>query len=330
MTKHEYLLLPASTDTRILELARDLGRGTTDVDRAHAIELWLQTRLSYTTDLPAERSADPLAQFLFERRKGHCEYFASAMAVMLRAIHIPARVVTGFQSGTYNPMTGWQVIRASDAHSWVEAWIPDTGWTTFDPTPPDMRGSQGASAVWSKLMLYVDALDTMWRDWVVNYNLESQVDLVSRIERRSRLMGTGSRFAEAIQWAVRDGASWARNFIVAGGGLLILGAFGWIFGPPLMEWLRSRQQTARLSRGQVVASDAALLYLRMLKVLRRRGLEKPGWLTPAEFARIVPPTSSDARLVEQITEAYHDLRYAGRAEAGPRMIQLLQELEARR
>ena len=83
--------------------------------------------------------ADPLAYFLFERKKGHCEYFASSMAVMLRTLGIPSRVVTGFQSGVYNPMTGWQVIRASDAHSWVEAWIDGRGWTTFDPTPFDHR-----------------------------------------------------------------------------------------------------------------------------------------------------------------------------------------------
>ena len=58
------------------------------------------------------------------------------MAVMLRVVHIPSRVVTGFQTGVYNPITGWHVLRASDAHSWVEAWAPGHGWMTFDPTPP--------------------------------------------------------------------------------------------------------------------------------------------------------------------------------------------------
>jgi len=58
------------------------------------------------------------------------------MAVMLRVLAIPSRVITGFQSGVYNPISGSQLIRSSDAHSWVEAWLPDRGWTTFDPTPP--------------------------------------------------------------------------------------------------------------------------------------------------------------------------------------------------
>ena len=93
----------------------------------------------------SEPVSDPLAYFLFVRRKGHCEYFASSMAVMLRTLGIPSRVATGFLSGVYNPMTGWQVIRASDAHSWVEAWIPGQGWTTFDPTPSDPFGGSAAS-----------------------------------------------------------------------------------------------------------------------------------------------------------------------------------------
>ena len=92
-------------------------------DRARDFERYLRTNFSYTTDLLDNEVRDPLANFLFERKAGHCEYFASAMAVMLRAVHIPSRVATGFQSGVYNPITGWHVLRSSDAHSWVEAWV---------------------------------------------------------------------------------------------------------------------------------------------------------------------------------------------------------------
>jgi len=73
-----------------------------------------------------------LANFLFTRRKGHCEYFASSMAVMLRTQGIPARVVNGFAGSTYNPVSDLYMIRASDAHSWVEAFIDGPGWMTFD------------------------------------------------------------------------------------------------------------------------------------------------------------------------------------------------------
>ena len=131
----EYLSLPP-TDPRILELAQQMTAGAqTPAQKARAIEGHLRQDYGYTLDLLSKPVDDPLAYFLFVRKKGHCEYFASSMAVMLRTLGIPSRVVTGFQSGVYNPMTGWQVFRASDAHSWVEAWFEGRGWTTFDPTP---------------------------------------------------------------------------------------------------------------------------------------------------------------------------------------------------
>ncbi|MDZ4797481.1 MAG: DUF3488 and transglutaminase-like domain-containing protein [Bryobacteraceae bacterium] len=329
-TRNEHLLLPGSTDKRILALARERATGATPQERARALERWLRTEFGYTTELPRQKVADPLAYFLFERRKGHCEYFASAMAVMLRAVNIPSRVVTGFQSGTFNPMTGWHVIRASDAHSWVEAWMPGSGWTTFDPTPPDLRSPQGAALLWSRMMLFLDAADTVWRDWILNYNLDSQIDLVSRVERRSRLLGTGAKFGEDLQSAFQSAAKWSGQAILYGGVAAAFGLVLWLAGPVIRDQFRNRRQAARVSRGKVVPSDAAVLYTRMLKVLRRRGLEKPAWLTPAEFARIVPSTSPDATLVSQITSEYNELRYGGKAEAGPRMIQLIQELETNR
>ena len=80
-------------------------------------------------------SADPLAVFLFESRAGHCEYFATAMAVMLRQTGIPARLVNGFRTGEYNALGDAWVVRQYDAHSWVEAYFKPYGWIEFDPTP---------------------------------------------------------------------------------------------------------------------------------------------------------------------------------------------------
>ena len=108
------------------------------------------------------------------------------MAVMLRTLGIPSRVVTGFQSGVYNPMTGWQVIRASDAHSWVEAWIEGRGWTTFDPTPFDPSG--GEPGLLSRLSLLTDTASQFWNDWVMSYDLDRQVALASRMQETSRRM----------------------------------------------------------------------------------------------------------------------------------------------
>ena len=106
------------------------------------------------------------------------------MAVMLRTLGIPSRVVTGFQSGVYNPMTGWQVIRASDAHSWVEAWIEGRGWTTFDPTPFDTSG--GESSLLSRLELLSDTASQFWNDWVMSYDQGHQKALLSRVQASGR------------------------------------------------------------------------------------------------------------------------------------------------
>jgi hypothetical protein len=278
-------------------------------------------------ELLSSEVTDPLAHFLFERKKGHCEYFASAMAVMLRAIHIPSRVVTGFQGGTFNPMTGWHVIRASDAHSWVEAFLPGRGWTTFDPTPSDP--SPAIAGLWSQWELYVDAADLFWQQWVMNYNLDQQLSLASRVEESSRVFHTNwlaamSRTARSFG---RDGWKSAEPFAAAGVVLVVVIALGIWCGPRCWRGLLAYLHARRLGRGQIGASDAAILYSRMLDILRRRGYEKPGWLTPSEFAGILPPSPMSA-YVSTITALYNDLRYARKPDAGIRILELLKELEA--
>ena len=118
------------------------------------MEQYLSTHFRYTLELPRSLPQDPLANFLFERKKGHCEYFASSMAVMLRSLHIPSRIVTGFRGGEFNDLTGQYVVRASDAHSWVEAYFPGSGWISFDPTP---AGNLPTRTGWSRMQLYMDA-----------------------------------------------------------------------------------------------------------------------------------------------------------------------------
>src|SRR6202030_714844 len=109
-----YLLVPP-LDPRIPKLAAQItSQADNNYDRAVTIESYLRTHFGYTLELPRKVPRDPLAEFLFVRKKGHCEYFASSMAVMLRSLQIPSRVVTGFQSGVFNRLTGWQVVRASD------------------------------------------------------------------------------------------------------------------------------------------------------------------------------------------------------------------------
>jgi hypothetical protein len=322
---NEHLLLP-QVDPRIIDLARSLDRGGATPERARVFENYLRTNFSYTTDLLNEEVPDPLAHFIFDRKAGHCEYFASAMAVMLRAVHIPSRVVTGFQSGVYNPMTGWHVMRASDAHSWVEAWAPGHGWMTFDPTPP-ANAPQGKP--WSTLALYLDTAEMWWQRWVVDYDLEHQLYLASQFEQSARkwnrisperwLSGVGEWIGAVLQVA--------KGIAPLAGIFLILVVATWFLVPRTIEALRRRFHSRRIRQGGAGASDAAILYVQMLALLRKRGYEKPAWLTPAEFARVIPE-SPTASLVKEFTDLYQELRYGNRPTAGERMLGLLEQIQA--
>jgi hypothetical protein len=321
-----YLQLPA-LDGRIGELARSFAASATDdLARARAIERHLRSDYGYTLELPDREVADPLANFLFARRQGHCEYFASSMAVMLRSLGIPARLATGFQSGVYNPVSDLWLVRASDAHSWVEAWIPGYGWTTFDPTPADPNA--GGLAWLAQLSLYLDAAETFWREWVMTYDVARQGTLAYRMEQGIHRAG--------IRWfdtavSLRSGweryvAGWARRFgwqaLAWAAGLVALG----FAAGPLVRLMRMRQRVERVRRGQASVADATLLYQRMLHILKRRGYQKPPWFTPAEFAASLPRTSLGDS-VGEFTGTYNALRFGGHAEAAPRLSILLDRME---
>jgi hypothetical protein len=248
------------------------------------------------------------------------------MAVMLRSIGIPARVVTGFQSGVFNPMTGWQVVRASDAHSWVEAWLEGRGWTTFDPTPPD--NSPAASGLFSRLALLSDTAEQLWQDWVMSYDFERQLALYSRVQesRRNFRLPHFDEIAGGFTRWFQNGAKAA----ITAGALSALIALTILYGPGLVRWWRQRDYAARIKRGQTRPSDATLLYRRMLVLLEKRGIQKPPWLTPVEFSRaIVPPKTAPqiVPLVSDATEAYNELRFGGHADAAPRMVRVLEAIE---
>ena len=317
-----YLQLPR-LDPRIPDLARSIvGAQTSPAAQSRTVENYLRSHFGYTLELPQVEPDDPLAFFLFHRKKGHCEYFASAMAVMLRVLGVPSRVVTGFQTGVYNPISGSQLIRSSDAHSWVEAWLPDRGWTTFDPTPPDPNPAR--LSPWMRLSFYTDAADVFWQDWVLNYNLERQLQLASRVGESGRHLGAnwtdGPRWWKASYWTN------LRNFF-----FVAIGAVALIFLVRFLRrdgwrWWTTRQRMLKVQRGEAHPSDATLLYQRMLKALRRRGIEKPAWLTPCEFARVLQEPELSL-LVEDFTSAYNELRFGRNPEAAGRIFVLLERLE---
>ena len=325
--REAYIQLPDTLDPRIPVLAKSLTAGvSSDLQRARALEARLRQDYSYTLELPKQEPADPLADFLFTRRKGNCEYFASAMAVMLRTLQIPARLATGFQSGVYNPISDLWVVRASDAHSWVEAWIPSHGWTTFDPTPPDL--SAHPLTLFSKAGLYIDAAETFWQQWVVGYDPNHQGTLADRIQQVARHFGIGWIDSLSDFWTRSAGR--ANRLMHRFGPEAVLGILilyvCWAWGPKTIRELRLRRRVGRVRRGQASVADATLLYGRMLQVVEGQGYRKPAWFTPVEFARSLPPGTL-GQAVGEFTVAYNALRFGGQTEVAPRLTALLDHLE---
>ncbi|HLK69752.1 MAG TPA: transglutaminaseTgpA domain-containing protein [Bryobacteraceae bacterium] len=315
-------------DARIARLAREVTAGaSTDLERARILERYLRTEFGYTLQLPSHEVADPVAYFLFTRKKGHCEYFASSLALMLRTLGIPSRLATGFQSGIFNPISDLWLLRASDAHSWVEAWIPGHGWTTFDPTPPDPNAA--GFAFLTKLGLYVDAAETFWQQWVVGYTSGQQLSLVDQLQQGARRLGI--RWFDSLNgvgsnWGTGALVQWAKRFALRILAVFAVGLWIWKMGPPLIRLLRIRHRVKRVRRGEASIADATLLYERMLHLLKRRGYHKPVWFTPVEFAASLPQ-SNLGKAVTEFTATYNALRFGGRTDEAPRLSILLDQLE---
>jgi hypothetical protein len=138
-----------------------------DKPDARALERELKTR-RYTLEMEqAEKGENVLDSFLFEWRAGHCEYFATAMTMMLRQQGIPARIVNGFLGADYNSVGGYWAVRQNYAHSWVEAYFPGRGWVMFDPTPGGPTVKMPGASLWTTLQMGLDTARLAWFRWVV-------------------------------------------------------------------------------------------------------------------------------------------------------------------
>ncbi len=320
-----YLQLPR-LDSRIAPLARQItANAQTNYDKAAALESYLRTRLGYTLDLSGSPAADPLAHFLFERRAGHCEYFATAMTVMLRTLDIPARYVNGFLPGEYNEIGEDYIVRASDAHSWVEVYFPEYGWITFDPTPASDLATKG----WfGRLAFYWDWFELAWSEWVINYDFIHQITLAQNLQRASRdwTERLRSYTAGLHRRSIDHLKSWQSRAVNAPyawpAALAALLALALLRGHAIWNFLVNLWKLKLAPRSELTPQLATLQYEQMLRLLARRGLKKRAGQTPVEFARAIPAPELGAPLC-QFTELYQRARFGARpAEAQP-MAQLL-------
>ena len=299
-----YFLQIPRLDERIVALADSLAAGLDNrYDRVVAIESWLRT-FEYTRDLPATAAETSLEHFLFERRAGHCEYFSTAMVVMLRSIGIQARNVNGFLGGQWSQFGDYLVVTQNEAHSWVEVWFPGYGWVTFDPTPPGSAEAAAPTAWFWPGRIWFDGLQLRWNTWVLNYGMENQVGIFSRLfapRAPDTATGAGSPGGErGLWWPV----------LLA---LLIAAGLGW-----------ARRAGPR-------PSPTTAMYLQLRASCSRAGLPIAPGLTPlALVTHVRQHRSAAGRGAERVVDLYLRSRYGGERLGESEVREMREALEAAR
>jgi hypothetical protein len=330
--RETYLQLP-KLDPRIPELAKQIMvRADNPYDKALAMENYLRAHYGYTLDLSGTPPPDPLAYFLFDKRAGHCEYFASAMTVMLRSAGIPARIVNGFLTGEYNDVGGDFIVRASDAHSWVEVFFPTYGWLTFDPTPAAEEVAPGTFAQFAR---YWDWFQLQWNEWIINYDFMHQVTLAQNLQRVSRdwTEQIRKKFADLRRAATDQLEAWQARALHTAAFLptsfAIISAlciFVVLLQPKIRERLMTLWHLRVATASAMTPHLATIQYNEMLRLLSRRGIRKSPGQTPLEFASSLPDGNL-AEPVHELTTMYHEARFGGQASDPRRATSLLTAIQ---
>ena len=276
-----YLGLPVKSG-RIIDLAQNVTQsGTTVYDRIALIEKFLKTNYRYSLNVKSSGQDRPIEDFLFNQKEGYCEQYATAMALMLRSIGIPSRLVTGFLLGDFNPYGNYFIVRNSDAHAWVEVWFPRSGWIPFDPTPPDQGEVTGF--ILSELNHFLDSINFTWNRYFISYTIRDQISAVRTAGREGYLW---MEKVEALLTTVVDQLkSTAASIGKLGAGLiLVLLPVVLIlvlrFGSFPTHWIKLLKK-----KGEQDRKSTTEFYTRLLEILKNRGLVKRDSITPLEFCK---------------------------------------------
>jgi transglutaminase-like putative cysteine protease/uncharacterized protein (DUF58 family) len=293
------LQVPEDPDGRVAALAVRWTRGLTDPKaKADAIVARLTREYAYSDYSDGRRTSLP--DFLFVVRRGTCEYFATAAAILLRHAGVPTRLVTGFNAGDWNEWGRFYDVRQSQAHAWIEAYLPGRGWTLYDATPGESGLSAAADEFSRRVGRWLDAAQASWYRSVIGYDQYSQRDTFLRLSFTRVFAGLQSAadraFTRVLPWAV---------------------------ALALLVWA-ARILPARLRRGDE--------YERAERALARAGVRRRLGDTPREFARSVASARPELSVVAELAEAHYRRRYMGivpDAEDRRRAAALLKELKSR-
>jgi len=297
--KAYYSSVPNNSNPRTKELAEqmleDAGSSERFINRV--LQKFNREEYFYTLEPPA-LGTNSVDEFLFDSRQGFCEHYASAFAVMMRSVGIPARIVVGYQGGEINPMGGHMIVRQADAHAWTEVWLPRRGWYRVDPTaavaPERIESGRsgamfdGIGASWGltapsqwlyQITMTWDALDAKWNEWVLAYGPTNQTQL--------------------MEWFGMDSPDWTKMMLSL---VIILAVLIAIISVLLIRRYRPppRDEASRLYNRFVSASGTPLAV---------------GETPLAYLQKFSAAHDSDQGRAQHITESYLDARYGPAPES---------------
>lgn len=301
--RERFLAHPAPSPQLRAWLDSVLADATDPHAQARRLEAHLRDTFKYELGAPELNRLNALEEFVLKERRGHCERFASALALLLRMQGVPARVVVGFVPGERNWLSGWRDVRLRDAHAWVEAHFAERGWVQFDATPratlPPPR--------WEPAELF-DALDVIWYLNIVNFDAAAQ---------RNFFQVSTQSFGDALDLVRKFGP-----LLLA---LVVLAA--------LVVWLKRRwairiRREMRTDAAAISAQFASDNYGRMLRLLARHGFARRAHETPGEFLAGLRDQPVAVRgPAERVTTAFCTTRYGGRALSAAELAELDTDLE---
>ena len=288
--------LPPTRNPRTLELAAQLRRDAAD-DAAYArtvLDWFRDNGLEYTFE-PDPTGLESVDSVLFDTKRGFCGHFASAYATMMRAVGVPARVVTGYLGGEWNPVGGYLIVRQSDAHAWTEIWLEGRGWVRVDPTAVveperltrgvyDVIGDAGTpvsislrqSSWLSRIAQYWDGANTWWRERVVTFNLRSQMQILEKLGI--------------------DSPNWRH--------------LGWAFAAGLLLWMAWVAGTLRRSVPREKPDRIARAWLAATRKLEKVAAPRAPDEGALSYARRIAVSNPDlAERVTSVAEHYTRLRF---------------------
>ncbi|GKS64339.1 hypothetical protein YTPLAS72_16430 [Nitrospira sp.] len=312
-----FLHLPYRSE-RIGRLSEDITRSQTGpYEKAHAIQTYLTHNYRYSLDAPLAGLDRPLEEFLFIRKTGYCEHYATAMVIMLRMVGIPARLVTGFLATEWNEYGNYYVVRQQDAHAWVEVNLPHSGWIMMDPTPPSNEVVTNEYQAWKALGRILDSIKLQWNRFFVQYSAADQLAVVQELKAGGKSVGHRtldslvtilSPFTRLLG-IIPDQLFRGRvqpQAAIWGGTVLFLIILLWLG----MKGIKGRirvDKKATLEEPRIVE-----LYKQMLARLAANGIAKAAGTTPWEFVHVTRLRWGEANpVVASITELYCRARFGG-------------------